>query len=242
MIRFFICDDDKMVTDLISKIVKQQYTDSVLCVFNDPLQAKFSLLTNHYDVYLLDIVMPDITGIELAKEIRKVDNKGFIIFLTSSDEFRADAYAVEALQYLEKPVLEENLIHSLDRAILYKKGTETKKLAIQTKNGLRPVSSDDIIYVESHRHVLILHLQNGVIYESVSGSLTLEKLAEELSFPPFCSPCRGFIVNFNYVECLDKCTLSMTLGSLVPISTAQSASVRKQYSDYLLNSDVRRKM
>ena len=58
----------------------------------------------HYDIYLLDVVMPGLNGIELAKEIRSSDKAADIIFLTSSPEFAVESYTVKASNYLVKPV------------------------------------------------------------------------------------------------------------------------------------------
>ncbi len=235
MLNCAICDDDKSSAELIYEI-----TNEYPVKLNRTLYLRSAELLSDlrcgkkFDLYILDIVMPEFTGLELAREIRRLDSCCVIIFITGSDEFHKDAFDVEALHYLDKPVKREMLFHSLDRALRYLGENNDDTLPIQTKTGLHVLHINKIVYAEAFRHIITFHFSDGSMIETLDSSLSLEKLICVLPSTSFCSPYRGFIVNLNYVDCLRKLQLSMTTGALIPIPQKQFSRVRKQYSDYLL--------
>ena len=110
MIRICVLDDDPVALDKINEILTEYLSTRKVSFDIDQYQCGDDLLkavfTNHksYQIYFLDILMPGITGIEAAKEIRKLDKSAHIIFLTSSSEYALDGYAVRAYDYLQKPL------------------------------------------------------------------------------------------------------------------------------------------
>ena len=88
-----------------------------------------------YDIYLLDIIMPEIDGLELGKKIRSITNKGIIIYLTSSKEYALDAYQVYAMQYLVKPIEQETLSQTMDRAIESLEPSYSSSFAVKSSEG-----------------------------------------------------------------------------------------------------------
>jgi len=231
-----ICDDDSSVTELSKVLIGEYFVELNCTVFNDPTILLKSIQNDKkYNIYILDIFMPELSGIELAREIRALDKECLIIFLTSSEEYHRDAYNVEALQYLEKPLNKEMLFHTLNRALKYLGEKKTELLPVQTKAGVRAVEINQIVYVEAFRHVLEIHLRDGSKIETLDSSMTLEGLMSVLSFPPFCVPYRGFIVNLDHAECLEKYKFCMSSGDEIPVPQKQFIKVRQQYSDYLLN-------
>ena len=235
MIKCAVCDDDIGLTETLHRMVKEYSSELGCSVFTDPLCLRSAICSGQeFDLYLLDIVMPGLTGVDLAREIRKVDGDAVIIFLTSSNEFHQDGFEVEALQYLEKPVDKASLYRALDRATRYIGEKNNELLPVQTKDGIRTLSISHIIFVESFRHVLTFHLFDGSTIDTLYSSLTLEKLSEALRSPHFCMPHRGFLVNMSHVNCLQKSQFLMTSGKAIPIPEKQFSKVRQQYADYML--------
>lgn len=235
MIHCAVCDDDTVVAKELYGLIKDYPAQLDCAVFCDPLVLQSAVSGGQrFDLYLLDIVMPGLTGVDLARKIHKADGDCIIIFLTSSDEFHRDAFEVEALQYLDKPVDKTKLYRTLDRAVRYIGEKRAERLPVQTKDGFNNVTINQIVYVESFRHILTFHLRDGSTTQTLDSSLSLEKLTEALCFPNFCVPYRGFIVNMNYVDCLQKFWFSMSTGDVVPIPQKHFSQVRQQYSNYLL--------
>jgi DNA-binding LytR/AlgR family response regulator len=235
MLRCVLCDDDNTAGDTLRGFLKEYSVPLACTVFSDPLRLLTALRSGQkYELYILDIVMPAMTGIDLAREIRNVDEGAALIFITGSDDFHKEAYGVDALSYIEKPLEKDKLFRSLDRAMRYLGEKRDVILPVETKSGLQALNINRIVYVESYRHVLNFHMSDGSTVETLSSSIPLNQLMQSLPFPPFCSPYRGFIVNFDFVSCLGKLQLTMLQGSVIPIPQKQFSKVRRQYSDYLL--------
>src|SRR5574344_1361863 len=120
--RIVTCDDDQAVIDNIKAIIfrnDQAPKDIELTSYSNSTKLLSALEDGKdYDIFLLDILMPEINGMELAKAIRRTDKTSLIIFLTSSPEFAVDSYDVNAFGYLLKPVSETKLFALLSKARL----------------------------------------------------------------------------------------------------------------------------
>lgn len=231
-----ICDDDKSSAELLSGIINEYSEKFDKHLYLNPAVLLADLKSGKkFDLFILDIVMPELSGLELAREIRRIDENCIIIFLTGSDEFCKDAFDVEALQYLIKPINRDMLFHSLDRALRYISRIDDDTLPIETKSGIHVVRKNRIVYAEAFRHIITFHFSDGSSIETLNSSLSLEKLAEMLCSQNFCTPHRSYIVNFSFVDYLHKLRLTMITGAVIPIPQKQFSKVRKQYSDYLLS-------
>ncbi|HCT64951.1 MAG TPA: DNA-binding response regulator, partial [Lachnospiraceae bacterium] len=101
-----------------------------------------------YDLLILDVVMPLMTGIEVATEIRKKNNISKIVFLTSSREFAVDSYKVNAFYYLLKPIRKEGLIPILEKACADTADEKEKGIIIKCKTCLTKVLFHNLEYTE----------------------------------------------------------------------------------------------
>lgn len=120
-----------------------------------------------FDIYILDVIMPGMNGIELGKTLRE---KGFdekIIYLTTSDEFAVASYKVNAADYIIKPATEDEFISSLDRVVKLVSDKKDKFILIKTKNGSVKLNFDNLVYAELTKRTVIYHLRDGKTIESV---------------------------------------------------------------------------
>ena len=79
-------------------------------------------------------------------------------------------------------------------------------------------------------------MTDGTTVDTLYASMTLEKLAEKLRFPPFCMPHRSFIVNMVHIDCVQKFQFCMSNNDAIPIASKQFSRMRQQYADYVLTS------
>ena len=108
MIRLAVCDDDPIFLSQAGELARcfldtQKIPASVSCY---PDAESLLEARAHCDIYLLDILMPGLDGIALAKELERRDQDFCVIYLTTSEEYALEAFSVDALQYLVKPVTE----------------------------------------------------------------------------------------------------------------------------------------
>lgn len=101
-----ICDDDKteqlQILELLEGYFKGRKNKPAIKTFSSSIELASIACYEQFDLYLLDVIMPILNGIELAKEIRGFDKASDIIFLTSSPEFAVESYTVKAANYLGK--------------------------------------------------------------------------------------------------------------------------------------------
>ena len=113
-----ICDDEKsssaQAAELLEKYRKaHDGPEFKVDIFGSSLDLLGAMEKQAYDVYLLDIYIDKINGIELADTIRKKNEDAHIIFMTSSNAFYKEAFKVNAVHYLEKPILEDDFFDAM---------------------------------------------------------------------------------------------------------------------------------
>ncbi|MDO5520922.1 MAG: LytTR family DNA-binding domain-containing protein [bacterium] len=238
MLKIAICDDDQISLAFIKRILLSYAKDTHTTLHVDTFQHGDELLnatkTKHYHIHILDIMMPDMDGIELAKQIRKDDTDAFLIFLTSSDEYTKDAYQVDAINYLMKPVSPQKLTTILGKIISFLPKEEANAILVQTKKGIVRLPVDQIVYVEHIAHVIYFHLANGSELASLTSTLTLSEVAEQLlQYANYFQPHRAYIVNMNYIQTITKTDLILKNNQGIPIPCRRYVSVRNQYTEYM---------
>ncbi len=197
-----ICDDDKnelfRILSVLADYQTQRNIEFSYKPFDNSTELASNLLQEHYDIYLLDVVMPGLNGIELAKEIRSSDKAADIIFLTSSPEFAVESYTVKASNYLVKPVSRDRLVEALDDIMRTRTEDRDSCLVLKSSVGVHKVHISEIIYIEASNRKVIYYLRN-------TRQITcVEKFAsvcdQLLQHPEFLLAHRSFLVNMNYIR------------------------------------------
>lgn len=121
--RIAVCEDDAFcraqLEDVLAEYsrhnVHQSIAFSVYGHAEDLLEA--AQRKDGFDIYLLDVIMPDMSGIALGRQLREAGHDGKIIYLTVSTEYAIDAFSVQAFNYLVKPIQPQRLMEVLDQAV-----------------------------------------------------------------------------------------------------------------------------
>lgn len=167
------------------------------------------------DIALLDILMPGMTGTSLAAALRSAGFEGHIVFLTSSNDFAAESYAVGALSYLLKPVDRAALRAVLDRAAA-PAHADTASFAVRQGKLMRQIPFQSFLYAEVIGHTLEFHLLGGEVARVYASLSDYEPL---LLREPRCARChKSFIVNMDFVERVEGKTLTMCTGRQISIT------------------------
>jgi DNA-binding LytR/AlgR family response regulator len=181
-----------------------------------------------YDIVLMDIEMPYLNGMEAAKKLRLLDQDVVILFVTNMAQYAIEGYAVDALDFMVKPVEYFNFKIKLQKAIDYVKSHCDRKLILKPRNSMCRISIRDIMYVEVLGHNLIYHLREDEI--TVRGQLT--KLEEELEPYNFsrCNDC--LLINLRQVTGLSTGYVSVGEYKL-PISRRRKKTFLEALNNYL---------
>lgn len=234
-----ICDDSPVQLLKIRTAIEQYFSNQIeyqadISMYDSSLQFLESLDKNaKFDVLLLDICMPGFTGIEIAKEVRKRKDKSEIIFLTSSNEFAVDAFALKAVHYLLKPFTQTQFNEAMNRALTgFSTGQIMKLLFKLEGGGMQAVNLKEILCIESFGHVQCVHLEDGKtleIRESLSKLLTQ---LDDLSPGQFISPYKGYIVNLNAIRTIESKGITLHNNSQIPIVRRNFRKISECYFNY----------
>lgn len=231
-----ICDD--CIKDLLNleKMLlkyKDRYPDNEFTLekYSDPSRLYHKIAERELtDIYILDMLMPKRTGVDLGRQIRMTGSENVIIYITSSEDYALDAYKVRAVRYLLKPIDENKLFEALNYAFSYTRSKTEPSYTIKTKNGLLTRTYSKIEYIENAGRKLEVHLSDGEILKSLFIRRSFEEEVQELTaHKNFLLIHKSFLVNLNYVKQLTAESITMNSGRQLPVSRANSAKVKREY-------------
>lgn len=215
-LKIVICDDEekqrKYVLELLEAWAKLGRHLLEIKEFPNAESFLFQYETEKdFDILLLDVEMEKLSGIDLAKEVRK-DNKAVqIVFITGYYEYFSDGFDVSALHYLIKPVDERKLYPVLDRAVSNLSYRERSVLLSTADADIR-VPLADILYVESENVYVVVHTVSGIH----RSRIPLSKFVQQLD-DTFFQVHRSFVVGLKYVKKVSRSEVTMLNGDVVPI-------------------------
>ncbi len=236
-----VCDDnlDELfrISSLLEDYCRELDSSVTYEAFHSATELLETMRTRRFDLLLLDILMPGVTGMEAAKEIRCSNSEIPIIFLTSSRDFAVESYRVDAKDYIMKPARKEEIFPSISKQLtIYKQ--EDAYLTLKTGNGIIKLPFSQIVYVEVINRSVQFILTNSEMHESY-GYLT-DYESDLLSVPYFYKPHRSYIVNLHQVTGLNKLGFTTVVGKAVPVARDAYPKAKAAYLKYLLTPNERR--
>lgn len=177
-----------------------------------------------FDLYLLDIFMAGMDGLELGRQLRALDEDALLCFVTTSADFYPESYRLYAFQYLVKPVAEADFAELLRRASARLERDRARRVTLVWRGRTQAVPYGRILFVTSRGHAVYVQCRDGRIEQ---GSGRLEELAEQLDGDVFVRCHQSYIVNLYNVDALDGDDF-VCGGQRVPISR-RYAGVKDRY-------------
>jgi DNA-binding LytR/AlgR family response regulator len=209
MLRCIIVDDEQALISELRFSLESIDGIEVLATYTDGLQVLKRINDLDIDIAFLDIEMPEITGVELARRIKKVDSNISIIFTTAYKQYAIDAFDIGATHYLLKPIRKEKLIAAINRIIgsrdnqikVIKGKTQLpEKISVKGRDSTTFIKIKDILYIESLDSKTILVTKK----EKVTSKEILQFWQKELLNVGFLRCHRSYIVNTDYVYRIQK--------------------------------------
>lgn len=245
MLRIAICDDQprelEVISEYITEYLDKHTLEAEMKKFSHPDQLLTAIEAESYHLYLLDIVMPLVSGIELGKEIRRLDREAQIIYATIEPRYALQAYAASPINYLIKPIDKERLFDTLAFAVSKIDLSEDAAFTVKTAEGLRVLKLSDILCCEYRSHAVFFTLMNGE--ELISR--TIRESFAKYSIPllkdvRFLQCHTSYLVNMRRVERFAKDSFTLRGGKVVPIASKQYPAVRDQYMNFIMAREVHR--
>lgn len=208
-----LCDDNESEREYVKALVGgwAQSTGRDIALSEYPCAEAFLFSDQgSVQILLLDIEMPGMNGVELAKKLRAENKLLQIVFITGYSEYIAEGYDVAALHYLLKPVSAEKLYKVLDRAI-EKIADDGKKLLFETADETAIVPIYEIRYIEVIKNYITVHAGRDYTLKR-----TLKEIEQELD-GRFLRISRSYIVNLGYISRVTKSEIYLKGGATVPL-------------------------
>ncbi len=234
-VKIAVCDDEKNIRSYLISLIRKQDTECGIMEYASA--GEYLADSREHDLVFLDIEMggsgTDMDGMGLARHIRGMEaqKQPIIIFVTGYEKYVFDAFDVGAFQYLVKPVDERKFAEVFSRAvgqIESEAEQRKKKLVIQYAGEGRAIPLDDIYYMESQNHNIVLFLKSGKMeYYGKIGDLE-EELAGQ-----FYRIHRGYLINLFHVEGYDKTEVRMANGDKLLLSRYKYDGFVQAYMDYI---------
>jgi two-component system response regulator LytT len=228
-----ICDDEEFfraqIRDFLGSnsqyVIKEYASGTKLC--EDIAEGR------QYDILFMDVDMPDMQGTDVVKRLREWKQDIAVCFVTSYEQYAYKAFQLEAVDYIVKPINEENLNRFLQKAtewIEFKKESKQAAkqfLSIRVNHRTVLVDVDDIVYIEKNVNACLIHTadQEIVCYD------VLKNIYEQLDENAFLYIHQGYIINFRYLKEVKNNVAFMGNHIELPISRKYVKNVRQKLAD-----------
>lgn len=230
-----VCDDEtaelSRMTDMLDEYMLARNMDFEIFSFQSSAEL-ISRIQNriHFDLLILDIMLPALNGMDAAREIREYDKNVKIIFLTSSPEFAVESYSVGAYYYALKPLEKDKLFSLLDGVLLEIDKQAQEYLIVKCKNGIQRLPFNSLIYCEIVNKTILYYLLNGTVLESTGKLAEFEAVL--LKYPRFLKPHRSFVINLDFVKSLNKGEILLENGASVPVPRGKFNEIKQAILNY----------
>ncbi len=219
--------DAETLKDYTRRAVEMVNETCEITVFNNAV-AFLDGYRGNFDIVFMDIELPDINGMDAAKKLRLLDESVVLIFVTNMAQFAVGGYAVDAMDFMVKPVSYENVCIKISRAIKKIEGKREEKLVLPGKSGVTVIMIPQIRYVEIMNHRLTFFTTQG----DVAAVGSLSKIEEKLLRFNF-SRCNNYsLVNLNFVTKVEDYTVWLD-KEMLTVSRARKRPFLKDLADFL---------
>ena len=236
MVEIALCDDNVEDIEAIRALAERFAAEHSEFPIRLRAFASAAELSEHieesggFDLYILDVMMPGMSGIRFAETLRSRGDRAEIVFLTVSRDYAVDAFSVYACGYLLKPPnkeqFDEVVLHTVQKIVRDK----NEVLTVKTKDGLRRIQLHKIVMVESFNHMREITITDGSKLETPS---TLSELFGQLGdHENFYMPHRAYIANLDNSVGIVRYDLLMLGNRRIPIPKKQFSAVQEFVRNY----------
>lgn len=229
--KIVICDDSKSDALAAKEVIKQTLHGLHIKAEFDyysnatDIERKLIIKKEPLDILILDIDMPEISGIELAERLRANNLKLIIIFLSNHEEYVFKAIEFQPFRYIRKIKLKAEMPLAIKAAARSIELQRDKQIVLNTDDGEIRVMISEIIYFETERRKIAIHLQNG---GKLLVNKTISQIQEEISNEKFIMIHRSCIVNANYISNMKDSIIYLKNGEQLLASRRKFKDIKQQ--------------
>ncbi len=202
-LKVLICDDEPGMRMILRRFLERDPAFTVTAEAADGREALELFEKHRPDVVFLDVDMPGMTGVEVARSISDLDPSACIIFATAHEGYRREAFEVYAFDYLVKPFSLERIDETLDRIRLSRSlrmekkesGPSVQKVMIRGRDGISFIDPNEILLLQREERMTVIYTADAR-YQSGDS---LQEWMEKLDPDRFMRCHKSYIINLNAV-------------------------------------------
>lgn len=225
MLSIAVCDDIVLECTQLARQIRRVASQAGHKVILREFYTGKELLQSAevFDLLFLDIKMPGLDGMELARQLRHRDVNCLLIFVTAVSEYVFEAYEVEAFAYLVKPVTDEQLIRVLTRSAEKLRKESTESLLISSHHLVRKIPLKDIVYMEAQGRLLIIH----TLQDTIAAYEQIGQMEKRLIGKNFFRCHKGYLVHLKYVDTYDRTQIYLETKDTILLA-------KRRYDDFTM--------
>lgn len=229
--RIAVCDDNPKELERIKGCFCRIQGYDLVCSYFDSTSTVMEILKTEnspYDLYILDIEMPGMNGLKLAKSIREKDSRALFVFLTSYTRYMKDVFDVVTFDFIEKPISDEKLLQILERAATYLNIT-SQHFSFGYRASRYSLKYDRILYIEKKGRQALIHTFEDV-YKT---NMTLEEIWKQLNPKSFVHIHSSYIINLYNLDRKDNEIATMRNGEKLHITKGYRRELAMRHYEFV---------
>lgn len=242
MLRIAIVDDEpkfiSMYSELISNSFSEHHVLIELKTFNIGSEFIKSLSNNKYDLVFMDIDMPDLSGIDIASELRKSNQIFDLIFVSAHPHFVFEAIRFTPFRFVRKTQLKTETTEAIS-SYCTRTQTKFKMISLELQSG-DSISEkvNDIIQFFAVRHDVYYTSKSENDARILSRKYSLSQLEKSTGDLGFIRIHKSYLINYRYIKSINAKSILMTDGSELPISHGKKTEIQERFMELLRNEDI----
>ena len=229
--RIAVCDDNPKELERIKGCFCRIQGYDLVCSYFDSTSTVMEILKTEnspYDLYILDIEMPGMNGLKLAKSIREKDSRALFVFLTSYTRYMKDVFDEVTFDFIEKPISDEKLLQILERAATYLNIT-SQHFSFGYRASRYSLKYDRILYIEKKGRQALIHTFEDV-YKT---NMTLEEIWKQLNPKSFVHIHSSYIINLYNLDRKDNEIAIMRNGEKLHITKGYRRELAMRHYEFV---------
>lgn len=226
-----ICDDSESDAINAQEIIKQTAFELHVKVEFDyyanakDVERKLLIKKELTDILILDIDMPEVSGLELAESLRDENKELIIIFLSNHEEFVFKAIEFQPFRYIRKMYLNTEMPLAIRSAVRVIEANRDKQVILNTDDGEMKVMISEIMYFETEKRKIAIYLQNS---KKLITNKTILEVQEIINKENFIMVHRSCVVNANYIKNISNGVVTLDNDEKLIVSRLRYKTVKQQ--------------
>ena len=232
-LNFALVDDDQMTGKIMRDDIASFFKNDRVSfsIFTSAKNYYLSITNYHYDLTFLDIEMPEMDGITLAKLLNKEGKKELIIYVSNREDLVFDSLATRPYGFVRKSHFRSDIDQVLKIFLADIDKEKQQILILNSNEGKVALNIKDIIYIESQKRNQSVFVNNHETPYHISS--TLSELIEKLNDKGFINCCKGILVNYFYIRIINDDCLVLKNGATLPIARRRMNETKEEYMNII---------